>query len=173
MMAEPIQIKMSNHEIAMARIHVSYVEPLKKKSAWIILGLFMILSFVANFTLGGRFESVAEMLIGLVAIAGSWFLFNYTRERGNKEAARMYVEGFTLTLREEGVLYQVGEAFEILPWSKFGKSLRTRKWFYLYFTSNWALIIPRSSFSTEEKFLAWMKVAENRILPSQMIDQKR
>lgn len=163
MLAEPIHVKMSNHQIAMARINVTYVEPLKKKSAWMILGVFMILSVVANLTGGGRFESIAEMLIGLVAIAGSWFLFTYTRERGNKEAARMYDEGFTLTLREEGLLYQVGEAFEILPWSKFGKSLRTSKWFYLYFTTHWALIIPRSSFPTDERFQAWMKVAEEKI----------
>lgn len=173
MLTEPIEIKMSAHEIALARLNVLYLLPLRKKSGWLILIVVFALSAAANLLTGGSVETIGELAVGFVAVAGSWLAFNYTRERGNKAAARMYVEGFTLTQREEGLLYQVGEAFEILPWAKFSKVTGSRRWIYLYFSNQWALIIPRTSFASDEKYQAWLKSAAANISKQEALAAKQ
>ncbi len=163
MLAPPIEVKMTAHQIAMARLHLLYVVPLARKSGWMVLGIFALLSVTLHWFFGGRFSTWAEYLTGFFAIGGSWFLLNYTRERGRKDVARMYEEGFSLTLREEGLLYQVGEAFEVLPWEKFTRLKVASSWLFLYFDSHWALIIPRSSFQSKEEEATWISKAGERI----------
>lgn len=163
LLAEPVEIKMTKHQIAMARLYVVYVLPLAKKSGWIILSVVLALSLLANEAMGGDSQSAGEVLITIFGLGGSWFLLNYTRERGNKEAARMYLEGFSLTLRDDGVLYQVGEAFEVLPWAKFAKVLKTKSWIYLYFDTQWALIIPRTAFASTAAFDRWEQAAAKKL----------
>lgn len=166
MIAPPIEIQMTAHQIAVARMHLLYFRPLLKLTSWLIFAGVLAISTWWSWMVDGP-GVPGRWLAGFFALVGSWLLLNYSRERGRKEVARMYREGFSLTLREDGLLYQVGESFEVLPWAKFNRGLLTRHWYYLFFDSTWALIIPRRSFETVDDYRHWAALASARI-PAQV-----
>ena len=160
----PIIVQMSAHQIAVARIYVQYILPMRQRSGWLILATIAAFSLALRYVIEGA-ESIVfgELFIGALILGGSWLLLVYTRERSQKSASRMYIEGFRLSARADGLEYRVGEAFEILAWDKFEKSLITKSWVFLYFSARWALIVPRTSFKNDDEYQAWFAFAQSQI----------